>query len=76
MTIDLTGLSAKQLSALIKTAQKQRTIVAKRPPIAKVRAKLARLAKADGYTIEEIFGGGAPPAPRRPTTRGKPRPPA
>lgn len=75
MTIDLTGLSAKQLGALIKTAQKQRTIVAKRPPIAKVRAKLTRLAKADGYTIEEVFGGAAPAARGR-KSAAKPGPKA
>ena len=56
MSIDLTGLSAKQLGVLIKNAKKQQTIVAKRAPITKVRAQLTKLAKAEGYTIEEIFG--------------------
>ncbi len=36
MSIDLTGLSARELGALIRTAKKQ-TIVAKRRPITKVR---------------------------------------
>ena len=66
MSIDLTGLSAKQLDALIKNAKKRQTVVAKRTPIAKVRAQLVRAAKAEGYTIEELFGAPAP------ATRGKP----
>ena len=60
MSIDLTGLSAKELGALIKSAKKQQTIVAKRPAITKVRSQLAKLAAGHGYTIEELFGGAAP----------------
>ncbi len=40
MSIDLTGLSAKQLGTLIQQARKQQAVVAKRVPVAKVRAKL------------------------------------
>lgn len=65
MSIDLSGLSPKQLSALIKTAQKQKTLVAKRAPITKVRSALVKAAKAEGYTIDELFGlSEAAPAPR------------
>ncbi|KRG43583.1 DNA-binding protein [Stenotrophomonas panacihumi] len=60
MSIDLTGLSAKQLDALIKNAKKRQTLVAKRTPITKVRAQLTRVAKAEGYSIEELFGAPAP----------------
>ncbi len=60
MSIDLSGLSAKELGALIKNAKKQQTIVAKRPAISKVRAQLTKLAKAQGYSVEELFGGAAP----------------
>jgi len=62
MSIDLTGLSAKQLDVLIKNARKRQSVVAKRTPIAKVRAQLVRAAKAEGYTIEELFGTAAPAA--------------
>ncbi len=62
MSIDLSGLSAKELGALIKNAKKQQTIVAKRPAISKVRAQLTKLAKAQGYSVEELFGGAAPAA--------------
>lgn len=70
MSIDLTGLSAKQLDALIKNAKKRQSIVAKRTPIAKVRAQLTRVAKAEGYSIEELFGGGAAPAGRGKAAKG------
>jgi DNA-binding protein H-NS len=60
MSIDLSGLSAKELGALIKNAKKQQTIVAKRPAITKVRAQLTKLAKANGYTLEEVAGVAAP----------------
>ncbi len=60
MSIDLSGLSAKELGALIKNAKKQQTIVAKRPAITKVRAQLTKLAKTQGYSVEELFGGSAP----------------
>jgi DNA-binding protein H-NS len=66
MSIDLSGLSAKQLGALIKNAKKQQTIVAKRTPIAKVRSQLTKLAKAEGYSIEELFGGTAKATGRKP----------
>ncbi|KAF1014070.1 MAG: Trans-acting regulatory protein HvrA [Stenotrophomonas maltophilia] len=65
MSIDLSGLSARELGALIRTAKKQQTIVAKRRPITKVRAQLSKLAKAEGYTIEELFGGEPAPCVRK-----------
>ncbi|WP_045737550.1 H-NS histone family protein [Xanthomonas sp. MUS 060] len=73
MTIDLSGLSAKQLGALIKTAKKQQSIVAKRTPILKVRAQLARLAKSHGYSLDEIFTGAVTTGTRGPKV-GKPGP--
>lgn len=65
MSIDLRGLSAKQLSALINKAKEQQSKLAKRNPIASVRGKITKYAKAEGYTIEELFG--APTA----ATRGR-----
>ncbi|HHW4680991.1 MAG TPA: DNA-binding protein, partial [Xylella taiwanensis] len=55
MSIDLTDLSAKQLSILIKAAQKQHSVVTKRTSIDKVRTALIKAAKVEGYTIEELF---------------------
>ncbi|GAB3348487.1 H-NS histone family protein [Lysobacter tyrosinilyticus] len=56
MSIDITGLSAKELDALINQAKKRKTTLNKRKPIATVRKKLTELARAEGYTIAELFG--------------------
>jgi DNA-binding protein H-NS len=71
MSIDITGLSAKELDALINQAKKRKTTLNKRKPIAAVRRKLTDLARAEGYTIAELFGG-APvaKATARPATAG------
>ena len=73
MSINLNGLSAKQLGALIQQARKQQAVVAKRAPIAKVRAKLTKLAKAEGYTVEELFGAAAPARGRTAATKASPK---
>ncbi|NUS37805.1 MAG: H-NS histone family protein [Lysobacter sp.] len=59
MSIDITRLSSKELDALINQARKRKTTLSKRKPIAVVRSKLTQLAKAEGYTIAELFGGAA-----------------
>lgn len=56
MTIDLKSLSPKQLQQLISQANRERKRKQKRPPIAQVRAKLTRLAAAEGYSLLELFG--------------------
>ena len=66
MSIDLSGLSARELASLIRDAQKRKSVVAKRQPITKVRAQLVKTAQKAGYTIEELFGTGAPKATRAP----------
>ena len=62
MSIDLSGLSAKELESLIAQAKKRRTTLSKRKPIALVRKKLTALARAEGYSIAELFGGASAPA--------------
>lgn len=57
MTIDLERLSPRELDALIVKARKRRTTLGKRKPIAVVRRKVTALAKAEGYTVDELFGG-------------------
>ncbi len=58
MSINLDGLSAKELQALIAQAAKRKKTLAKRKPVAAVRKKLVSLAKAAGYSIDELFGTG------------------
>ena len=56
MSIDINSLSARELETLINKAKKRKTTLAKRKPVAQVRRKLEQQAKAEGYTIEELFG--------------------
>ena len=49
MSIDLNGLSARELEALIAQAKKRKTTLSKRKPVAVVRKKLTALARAEGY---------------------------
>lgn len=79
MSIDINALSAKELDALISQAKKRKSTLSKRKPIAVVRKKLLAVAKAEGYSIEELFGvtGGktaratpASPAAPRKSTKG------
>lgn len=56
MTIDVSGLSAKELKALIAQAEKQQTKVLTRPKAAAMRAKINQYVKDHGYTIQELYG--------------------
>lgn len=58
MSLDLNTLSPRELNSLIATAKKRQAQLSKRAPITKVRSRLTKLAKAEGYTIEELFGNG------------------
>jgi DNA-binding protein H-NS len=75
MTIDLNSLTGKQLDALIAQAKKRKAALGKRKPVATVRSKLTALAKAEGYTIAELFGptvaSGDNPAPRKASAKGR-----
>ncbi len=60
MSIDINTLSARELETLITKAKKRKTVLKKRKPLATVRARLVAAARAEGYTIEELFGAAAP----------------
>ncbi len=66
MSIDLSNLSPQALKKLLADATREQKRKKKRAPITKVRAKLAKAAKAEGYTLNELFGNGtaASPAPK------------
>jgi len=68
MTFDLTNLSPKDLDALISNAKQRKVALKKRKPIADVREKLAKAAKAEGYSLDELFAGTPASAPA-PTTK-------
>ena len=73
MSIDLNKLSAKELEALITQAKKRKTTLSKRKPIAVVRRKLAALARAEGYSVNELFGSASAAAPVKAAPGKKPR---
>ena len=56
MSVDLSGLSPKELASLISQAPKRQTLIAKRTPVSKVRSRILKFAKSEGYSIEELFG--------------------
>lgn len=56
MAFDLNSMSAKELEALIAQARKRRMVLSKRKPVAAVRKRLEQIARAEGYSIAELFG--------------------
>lgn len=56
MAIDIKKLNHAQLNELIQRAEMRKNELGKERA-AKVREKLAALAKAEGFSVEELFGG-------------------
>ena len=59
MSINVENLSAKELSALIAKANQRQKKLKKRKPVAGVRKRINAIAREAGYTVAELFGGGA-----------------
>jgi DNA-binding protein H-NS len=56
MAVNIDSMSAKELAALISQATKRRSVLSKRKPVATVRKRLEQIARAEGYSIAELFG--------------------
>ncbi|WP_331488494.1 H-NS histone family protein [Luteimonas rhizosphaericola] len=69
MAIDLNALSPKQLDALISEAKARKTALRKRKPIAAIRKRIVDFAAAEGYTIQELFGGRAGATAKAPAAK-------
>ena len=69
MSIDIESLSRKELTALISQAKKRKTTLTKRKPITQVRKRLNQIAKTEGYSIAELFGGASSTASPSASTR-------
>lgn len=63
MSIDLNKFTPEQLGELIAQAEQQRRKL-HRDRIGEVRKKLTAMAKAEGYTVEQLFGTGKAMGPR------------
>ena len=57
MAIDLNAFSSRELDALITEAKRRKAVLKKRKPIASIRKRIVDFATAEGYSIEELFGG-------------------
>ena len=64
MAIDVNSLSVKQLNDLILKAEDRKKAIGAEK-IGKVREKIVALAKAEGFTLEELFGIGRRGAGRK-----------
>ncbi|MCX7556664.1 H-NS histone family protein [Xanthomonadaceae bacterium JHOS43] len=56
MSIDFSSMTPKALAKFIAEATREHKRKKKRAPIMQVRNKLSRMAKNEGYTIQELFG--------------------
>jgi DNA-binding protein H-NS len=65
MAIDIKKLNQNQLNELIQQAETRKHELSKERVI-KLREKIIALAKAEGFTIEELFGGARGRKTRRP----------
>jgi DNA-binding protein H-NS len=57
MAVDIKSLNQTQLNELITRAEARKQELAKER-VSKVREKLVALAKAEGFTLEDLFGRG------------------
>lgn len=73
MPVDIDSLSSKELTALINQARKRKTTLTKRKPIAKARKRVMDVARNEGYTIAELFGGTGAAAAAPATRASAPR---
>ncbi len=82
MTVNLEGLSSKELAELISRANQRKKVLAKRKPANQVKAAVAKFLANVGWTFDELYGksGGAKPAapaaagaskPARKSTKGR-----
>ncbi len=63
MSMNIEGLSTKELADLIARANKRKKILSKRRPAAQVKAAVAKFLKSTGWDFEELYGRQAPTKP-------------
>ncbi|HTA65253.1 MAG TPA: H-NS histone family protein [Xanthomonadaceae bacterium] len=71
MSINIDGLSAKELSTLITQASQRKKKLQKRKPAAGIRRQINAILKKAGYTIAELFGGASPAKADKPAKPAK-----
>lgn len=63
MSMNIEGLSAKELADLIARANKRKKVLSKRRPAAQVKAAVAKFLKSTGWSFEELYGMAGPGKP-------------
>ena len=79
MSVNIEGLSSKELAELISRANQRKKVLAKRKPAAQVKAAVSKLLKASGWAFAELYGAAgaarpaaaAAPKPARKSTKGR-----
>ncbi len=82
MSVNLEGLSSKELAELISRANQRKKVLARRKPANQVKAAVAKFLTSVGWTFEELYGraGSGKPAaatapaaskPARKSTKGR-----
>ena len=84
MSMNIEGLSTKELADLISRANKRKKVLSKRRPAAQVKAAVAKFLKSTGWSFEELYGqagtskpaaaaaaGASAPAKARKSTKGR-----
>ena len=56
MSVNLEGLSSKELAELISQANRRKKVLAKRKPANQVKAAVAKFLKSTGWTFDELYG--------------------
>ena len=70
MSVNLEGLSSKELAELISRANQRKKVLAKRKPANQVKAAVAKFLTSVGWTFDELYGksGGSKPAASAPAS--------
>ena len=63
MSVNIEGLSSKELAALITRANQRKKALAKRKPANQVKAAIAKVLRDSGWSMEELFGNADSAAP-------------
>ena len=56
MSVNLEGLSSKELAELISRANQRKKVLAKRKPANQVKAAVAKFLKSTGWSFDELYG--------------------
>ena len=56
MSVNLEGMSSKELAELISQANRRKKVLAKRKPANQVKAAVAKFLKSTGWTFDELYG--------------------